>query len=817
MLTVNKIIKVAVSKTSYGYDKLYSYRVFSDLADFVQKGIRVLVPFGNANRKRVALILEVGEDETTNSKIKPIVSIIDEKPLINDEMIEMIFWLKETTMCTYYEAFKTIIPSGLSVNFTQKYMLTGIVAENLTHEEQSLYDFLIAAKNKKEFDALLDTTGNMQKKNVVKSLLDKEIISESDEVKRKVNDESIKMVRISDEYLIEKSPKKFTTKQRQVVDLLEQNASASIQEVCYMCNVSPIIVKNLSKKNILSEYEYKIIRPSVAEKTEKLSDIILSEQQIEVFEGVTKLIENNEPKGALLYGITGSGKTSVFVKLIEQALNLGKQAIMLIPEIALTPQMVLKFENLFGETVAVIHSNLSLSQRLNEYKRIQSGQAKIVVGTRSAIFSPLDNIGIIIMDEEGERSYKSESSPRYHARDIARKRCATHNAVLLMASATPSIESYFYAVNNRYELFQLTERYAQVPLPYVEIVDMGSEVNNGNSSDFSDVLVDEINYNLENKEQTILLLNRRGYNTFVSCPQCREPIVCPKCSIPLTYHKANGQLMCHYCGFAKELDKICPSCGNEHLKLSGVGTQKIEDEIQKLFPSAKVLRMDTDTTYSRYAYEKNFTDFANQKYDILVGTQMIAKGLDFPNVTLVGVLSVDKALFAGDFRSYERTFSLITQVVGRSGRGDKKGRAFLQTYVPEHYVLNLAAKQDYVEFFEEEIALRKALTYTPFCDIFVIGFSSLIEKDAEKASRIFMELMRIKIEKEKSTFPLRALGPTKCVYGKINGKYRYRIILKCKNTTEFRRFISEIYYSTFGYKDFSNVNIFVDINGDIGL
>ena len=813
----NIIVKAAVSNTSYGYDILYSYRIPTYFEEKILKGMRVLVPFGNGNRKRVALILDIEENSSSIEKIKPIVSLIDDEPLINSEMIDMIYWLKETTICTYFEAFKTIIPSGLNINFTQKYTLTGKISYDLSEEEQALYNSLINSKNKKELDALLDTIANPQKRGVVQALVFKGVIEEYNDLKRKVKDDTIKMVRLSDEYLENSNLFKLSQKQKQVVNLLQQNSSASVKEVSYLCNVTSILIGNLCKKKVLENYEYEVIRPSNAEKTESIKDITLSNQQNDVFEGVASFLDESIPKGILLYGITGSGKTSVFVKLIDYTLKNGKQAIMLIPEIALTPQMVQKFQNLFGETVAVIHSNLSLTQRLNEYKRIQQGQAKIVVGTRSAVFAPLNNIGLIIMDEEGERSYKSESSPRYHARDIARKRCATHNAVLLMASATPSIESYFLAKNNRYELFKMTERYSNAQLPDVNIIDMGNEMSNGNTSAFSDTLVDEINYNLSHNEQTILLLNRRGYNTYISCPQCREPVVCPNCNIPLTYHKVNGQLMCHYCGYSKDLITNCEKCGFEHLKLTGQGTQKIEDELEKLFPTARILRMDADTTYSRYAYEKNFSAFGNGEYDIMIGTQMIAKGLDFPNVTLVGILSIDKALFAGDFRSYERTFSLITQVVGRGGRGDKPGRAFLQTYVPDHYVINLAAKQDYIGFFEEEIALRKALIYPPYCDICVVGFTSLVDSEADRATKIFIALMKIKIEKENINFPLRVLGPSKCTYGKINGKYRYRIIIKCKNSNEYRKFISDILMETFKLREFSNVNVFVDINGDIGL
>ncbi|MGN0675257.1 MAG: primosomal protein N', partial [Oscillospiraceae bacterium] len=592
---------------------------------------------------------------------------------------------------------------------------------------------------------------------------------------------------------------------------------ASVKEITYICGVTSSVISNMMKKGIVEAYEYEIIRTPEVSATENVNDIILSEEQQKAYDGISMLIDKREPCVSLLYGVTGSGKTPVFAKLIQHTLELGRNVIMLIPEISLTPQVVQRFQSLFGDMVALMHSSLSLTQRLNEYKRVKSGQARIVVGTRSAIFAPMENIGLFIIDEEGERTYKSESSPRYNAKEIAKKRCITHNAVVLMASATPSIESFYYAQTGRYKLFEMTKRYSQDKLPDVEIVDLAVDGFYGNSTVFSERLVEEINYNLEKKEQTILLLNRRGYHTYISCADCREPMVCPNCSIPLTYHKANNRLICHYCGYSTEMVKSCPKCGSNHLKLTGIGTQKVEDEITALFPNARILRMDADTTYSRYAYEKSFRAFENGEYDIMLGTQMIAKGLDFPNVTLVGVLSIDKALFAGDFRSYERTFSLITQVVGRCGRGDKQGRALIQTFVPEHYVLNLAAEQNYKAFYEQEISARKALVYPPFCDICTLEFSSPIESCADNASKAFLGLISSSISSGQINVPIRVLGPSKCIYEKINGKYRYRIIIKCKNNQKFRDYIGQLYKKSFKMKEFANVQTVLDINGDIGV
>ncbi|MCM1271664.1 MAG: primosomal protein N', partial [Ruminococcus flavefaciens] len=545
--------------------------------------------------------------------------------------------------------------------------------------------------------------------------------------------------------------------------------------------------------------------------------ILLSVEQQAAHDAVFAQIFEKKPAAFLLHGVTGSGKTSVFEKLIADTIRLGRQAILLVPEIGLTPQILKRFRSLFGERVAVIHSGLSLGQRLDEYKRIKRGDADIVIGTRSAVFAPCSNIGLIIIDEEGERSYKSDSSPRYIAHDAAKQRCLYHNATLLLASATPSIESYYLAERGIYRLLEMKKRYHSNSLPDVRIVDMNIERSEGNAAEFSRELTEEINLNLKNGEQTILLLNRRGFHTIISCCDCYQPIYCPNCSVPLTYHKKNDKMMCHYCGYVSEPITKCPSCGSERLKNMGFGTQKLEEELKMFFPSARVLRMDADTTFSRYSYEKNFAAFRDGEYDIMIGTQMIGKGLDFPNVTLVGVLSVDKALYAGDFRSYERTFSLITQVVGRGGRGSRKGRAVLQTFIPEHYIMNLAAAQDYKGFYKEEIAIRRAMIFPPLCDMCIFCFSASDEISVKSGADAVISLMNEKLRTLQPKTPVRVLGPVKCSYGKIGGKFRYRIIMKCKNTAEIRAFISEVLVESSKLKEMKKVSLYADMNGDVGV
>jgi primosomal protein N' (replication factor Y) len=545
-------------------------------------------------------------------------------------------------------------------------------------------------------------------------------------------------------------------------------------------------------------------------------DIVLSEEQQGVYEQVVETL-GKEPRCFLLHGVTGSGKTSVFVRLIDTVVKSGKQVILLVPEIALTPQIVGQFYNLFGETVAVVHSELSLGQRSETWRRIAAGEAKIVIGTRSAVFAPVKNLGLIVVDEEGERTYKSDSAPRYHAIAVAKKRCHTHGCPLLLASATPSVESYYYAQKGMYTLLEMKQRYNQTPLPQVEVVDMQEEHTRGKEGMFSETLALALQENLRQGNQSLLLLNRRGYHTIISCASCNKPVYCPNCSVPMTYHKVNDSLMCHYCGHTQEQVTVCPSCGSEHLRKMGFGTQRLEEELAQIVPTARILRMDADTTMSRYAYEERFREFRAGNYDVMLGTQMIGKGLDFPKVTLVGVLSVDKALYAGDFRSYERTFSLVTQVVGRGGRGEKPGRAILQTSMPDHYVLRLAAQQAYTGFYAQEIALRRQLIFPPICDICVIGFTGMREQEVREAALFTSQVLKRQIAQRGFSYPIWVLEPVPCIYGRINGKYRYQLVIKCKNTKVYRELIQATLEEAGSNRLCAKVHLYADMNGDISV
>ena len=815
------VAKVALCNALYNFDNEYSYSVTSEQRPFIQSGTRVLVPFGKGNRKRIGFVTRTYERDTHDPALKPILQIIDKETLCSDEMMRMIFWLKENTFCTFYEAYKTVVPTGFAYKYTPHYALVNAeLPDDLSDEEMSVVAFLKSAVSDKEIDTFLDFNNNPAKKQIVLGLIDKGVIEEKDNFKRRVGDETAKMVALTDGYINGNIVKKLTPKQNLVVEFLEEYETASVKEICYMTNTTPTIIKNLVKTGILYNYEYEVLRKAVDYDNvvrKSVDDILLNESQQQAFNGLKNMCDNAKPAGALLFGVTGSGKTSVFIKLIDYVLKQNKSSILLVPEIALTPQTVGKFISYFGQTVAVIHSNLSIGQRTDEFKRIKSGAAKIIIGTRSAIFAPACDLGLVIIDEEGEHTYKSDMSPRYHARDVAIQRCGFNNALLLMASATPSIETFYYAKNGRFSFFELPERYSDSGLPCVTTVDMFDDTMQDTDGLFSITLFEKLKSNLQSGRQSILLLNRRGYNSFVSCVDCHQTAECPNCSIPLTYHKKNGRMMCHYCGYTSSFPKSCAKCGSDKLKAHGAGTQKIEDVLLKLLPDARILRMDADTTNSKYSYEKNFDDFANGKYDIMLGTQMIAKGLDFENVTLVGVLSLDKILFMGDYKSYERTFSLITQVVGRSGRGEIKGEAVLQTFVPEHYVIDLASRQDYKGFFEDEIKMRKALVYPPFCDICTVMFSSPLETEVKAGSELFLQMMREYISENEISFPLRVLGPVPCAIERIKGKYRFRMILKCKNNRDFRKMISTLLIKTGFRREFSNVRVYADINGDINL
>lgn len=808
-----KVVKIAISEANSSFDILYSYIVPKSLEDSVSIGVRVSVPFGRGNRLAVGMVLEVESLEIVPKNYKSIHSVEDSVPILNYEQIRLVYYLVETTFCTYYEAIRTILPATYTMKVGYSYSVDFNVIGSWFLDSDELL-FIDKIKSKKDTLSISKYIESKKDTVVVKSLLEKKIIYANRVVDSKSIDGKSKMISLSDKYILNEDTFKLSDAQKRVIKFIIENGTVSCKEVEYSCRVSHKTIDKLVSLKAIDIFEYQSTNYEDISNSYTGSKIVLTSQQLEVFNSIYNSMKISKAECFLIHGVTGSGKTAIFEKLIEKCINNGKSAILLVPEISLTPQMVSRFRGVFGKRVALIHSGLSLKQREDEYCRIRDGLADIVIGTRSAIFVPLQNIGIIIMDEEGESSYKSERSPRYSTKDIAKFRCKYHNCVLVLASATPSIESYYLAKKGIYSLLTLDKRYNNQPLPQTTLVDMKKERQTGNTLEISNKLMVELLKNLEKGEQSILLLNRRGYNTSIMCIDCGKVIECKNCSVPLTYHKANHSLMCHYCGYSIDEVNTCPYCNSTNIKYTGFGTQKVTEEVSRLFPTAKILRMDTDSTFSRYSHEKCFKAFSNGEYDILIGTQMVGKGLDFPNVTLTGIISADAMLYTGDFRSYEKTFSLITQVIGRCGRGDKLGRAILQTYDPNHYIIPLAIHQDYLGFYKEEIALRRLNTFPPLCDICTIGFSSITESNAQKGANTFMNTIKELSSNLSEKIPLIVNNPIKFTHERIDGKFRYKIIIKCKNNQSFRNFLRSV-LKEFYKHNIVDLHTFVDINGDV--
>ena len=748
-----KTVGVAVSNATFHFDKLYTYAVMPAQQDAVRLGSMVLVPFGQGSRARMGVVLAC-DAEPESSKLKYLFDVAPASACLTPELLKLVYFLKERTFCTYYEAVKAVIPYGAQYKpAVAADGVTPVLQKQLTRHTENSYQL----------------AGELPAKP------------------------------------------KPTAKQLAAVALL--SGGTRTQGELEEKGISRAVLDNLCTKGVLACTRVNRSIDLYASIPFQNEPIVLTEEQQAAYGALLPHLEDTAPHSALLYGVTGSGKTLVFLKLIERCLQLGRKALVLVPEISLTPQMILRLKSQFGRRVAVQHSALNHTERLLQWQMIQDGGADIVVGTRSAIFSPLENIGLVIIDEEQEHTYRSESAPRYSAHEVARQRAAENGALLLLASATPSTESYFAAQKGRTQLVRLTKRYGGNPLPSVQIVDMRAELASGNPREISLALEDAIRRNLEAHKQTILLLNRRGYQTVAQCEDCREVLKCPKCSVPMVYHKASHKLLCHYCG--SQMDpppKNCPACGGK-LQYRGFGTQKAEEELAKLFPEARVLRMDQDSTAAKDAHEKLLARFADHEYDIMVGTQMVAKGLDFEDVTLVGVLGIDSLLFAQGFRAYETVFSLITQVVGRSGRAKDPGFAIIQTTDPDNPVLNLAAAQDYDAFFEQEIAYRRLGLYPPFCGLCVIGFAGGKEIEVARAAARFSALLGQQAARQPD-LPLRVLGPTPGNIEKINDTYRYKLTIKCRNDRRFRDLVRETLGLYEQEKLPSKASVVVDLHSD---
>ena len=798
------IAKVALQGITGSADRLYSYYVTNEFADSVYVGSRVIIPFGISNKKYRGIIFElIVEDETQTLKIKPIYSLIENEQLLTEEFIDLARFIKNRYFCGYYDAVKLMLPSAVNVNINEKLSIIGDLQEKCPPLEEEIYNYI------KNNDGVLKTNllklFKPQAKTVLSVLEKAGTISVNSTLKRKLSDKTIKMTALINNSA---DDKKFANpKWHEVIELLKEKGDMSDKEIMYLSGVKSGTLSSMERRGFIRFYEEISYRRPLIRATQTNEKIQLTASQNEAYEQ----LKSSEKLTSLLFGVTGSGKTHIFLKLTEDMQNEGKGVIILVPEISLTSQMINKFYECFGDRVAIIHSALSQGERFDEWKRIKINQAQIVIGTRSAVFAPVQDLGLIIIDEEQEHTYKSEMTPRYNAREVARYRSNKSGARLILSSATPSIESFYLADSGKYQLVELKQRYNKSQLPDVTIVDMRTELRAGNTGVFSVKLQDEMNNCLQKEQQIMLFINRRGYNSFVSCRSCGYVSRCPNCDISLTYHSKNNRLMCHYCGYNIDNYLVCPECKESHIRYFGSGTQKVEQELQNLFPDAKIARMDADTTMRKSSHDNIITDFSKGMYDILVGTQMITKGLDFSNVTLAAVISADMGLYNGEFKANEKSFSLLTQLSGRAGRGESKGKAIIQTYTPDNPVLNFAVTQDFKRFYDNEIIYRRSLLYPPFCDICQVLFEGKNEDETSRCADMFTQRMKEMLAGYEN-IPVKAFGPAAAQIPKINNLYRYKLLLKCKATNSFTRFMGELIAEFSDRKTERDVYVTLDLN-----
>ena len=741
------IAKIAVSGIPFRLDRPFDYAIPLDMKEKVQPGVRVEVPFTRANRRTEGIVLALAPIGAYE-KLKPISEVLDETPILTQAQIKLALWMHERFFCTVYEAVKAMLPAGLWFKNGKR---------RVSDKYVTMAALAVPAEE----------------------------AAEAAEQKRRRAPQQSELLRT------------LCAIGRAALPDLREFTGASLQSV-----------RALRDAGLISLEDVLVYRRPEAPEGERQPLPKLNSEQTKAFKGILKLAGGKKASGALLFGVTGSGKTTIYIRLIAEMRRRGKTAILLVPEIALTPQMLRTFSSHFGDDIAVLHSSLSAGERLDEWRRIKNGEAGVVIGTRSAIFAPAEDLGIIIIDEEQEDSYKSENAPRYHARDVAKFRCAQDNALLLLGSATPDVESRWRAEQGSYAYFTLSRRFNEQSMPSVEIVDMKRELRRGNGSSISERLRSEISENLERGEQSILFLNRRGANKLITCVDCGFTYSCPNCSVSLTYHSFSRRLMCHHCGYTQRLDEHCPECGGT-LKYVGTGTQKLVEELHELFPDTPVLRMDTDTVAPAGGHDVLLERFQTERIPIMVGTQMVTKGLNFENVTLVGVISADQSLYAGDYRATERTFSLITQVVGRSGRFEKPGRAVIQTFTPENETIRQAARQDYESFYRAEIELRRLQALPPFTELLCITMSgreeSLVLGCAAKARDELLDATR-------SESGVRVLGPAPLSVLRVNNNYRYRVTLCAPPGRGLRRFVADIVARYSSDKQFRGVSVYADTN-----
>ena len=811
------MVKVAVSAAPYSIDKPYSYLVPEHLSDAAVPGVRVVVPFGRGNKESEGLIL-ARSPEPKLPGVKAIRSVLDPEPVLDKAGIDLALWMRGRYFCTVFEAVKTILPTGLWYGLREVWSLhmeaeaARSAAAAIPGAWQAL-DLLAQQGGRAEIQLLRDTLG-VEAEKTLKALKKAGILTCETNARRKVGDKFHRMVELAidtgDAFALTEPKRRSAPARYEVVSFLASAGRTPAAEVCYYTGASTRTLKSMEKAGLIAFSEEEELRVPSFEDVEPGPEILLNEEQETAFEEILGRVREERPSVTLLRGVTGSGKTQVYLRLVQETLALGKTAMVLVPEIVLTPQMMRKFSSYFGEKAAMLHSSLKMTERYDQWKRIRRGEVSVVLGTRSAIFAPLKNLGLIVMDEEQEGSYQSENAPRYDTREVAKHLCAREGAALVLGSATPTVESAWAAEQGTYQKALLRRRYNESALPQVLIADMRQEVLAGNPGLISAPLRQELERNLAAGEQSILFLNRRGSSRYLLCGECGYVPQCPRCSEAMTYHSANGRLMCHYCGHSQPVTETCPECGG-WMKRIGAGTQKVEEELRELFPETGILRMDADTTAG--GHEEILQTFEREQVPILLGTQMVAKGLDFENVTLVGVLSADISLYVDNYRAAERTFSLLTQVVGRAGRGSKTGRAVIQTYTPGNDVIQCAARQDYDAFYESEIRMRRLRRYPPFADIFTVTVSGTEEGRVLRAAVSVRETLRqLCLRPELAAGEPEVLGPAPAPVVKVNNRFRYRCTLVGRNDKPTREMLAWL-QKTFA-KDSANrgLNIFVDHN-----
>ena len=811
------MVKVAVSAAPYSIDKPYSYLVPESLAAAAVPGVRVMVPFGRGNKESEGLILaRVQEPKLPGSKA--IRQILDPEPVLDKAGIDLALWMRGRYFCTVFEAVKTILPAGLWYGLREIWSLAmepetaRSTAVGIPGAWQVL-DLLEKQGGKADIRVLRDALGDGAEKPL-KAMKKAEILTCETDAKRKIADKSHRMVELAvnteDAYALTEPKRRSAPARYEVVNFLATAGRTPAAEVSYYTGASARTLKSMEKAGLIAFSEEEELRVPSLDDVEPGPEIVLNEEQQRAFEEILGRVQAAKPSVTLLHGVTGSGKTQVYLRLVQETLALGKTAMVLVPEIVLTPQMMRKFSSYFGSRVAMLHSSLKMTERYDQWKRICRGEVDMVLGTRSALFAPLKNLGLIIMDEEQEGSYQSENVPRYDAREVAKYLCVREKAALVFGSATPTVETAWAVEQGSYQKALLRRRYNENALPEVLIADLRQEILNGNPGLISTPLRQELEKNLAAGEQSILFLNRRGSSRMLLCGECGYVPQCPRCSTAMTYHSANGRLMCHYCGHSEPAADTCPECGG-WMKHVGAGTQKVEEELRELFPEAGILRMDADTTVG--GHEEILQTFERERVPILLGTQMVAKGLDFENVTLVGVLSADISLYVDNYRAAERTFSLLTQVVGRAGRGGKTGRAVIQTYTPGNDVIRCAARQDYDAFYESEIRMRRLRRYPPFADLFTVTVSGTEEGRVLRAAVSVRETLRQLCRRpELAAGEPEVLGPAPAPVVKVNNRFRYRCTLVGKNDKATREMLAWL------QKDFAKdsanrgMNLFVDHN-----